>query len=167
MIFFPRKTDSFFTKLMLIFYWLMFLIQIKIFHFNANPFWAVAMRHCPQKQATPENPKLKKAVTKKSMHCGFPQNSTYRGDGKIIQNIIIFSYSIWKRKMKEGQLLQEAEQLGILFSPLGTPLPTSSAHPSSTWFFADSTEVSWTTPTASNYSLLWTPWHRWNHFVST
>ena len=37
--------------------------------------------------------------------------------------------------MEEGQLLQEAEQLGILFSPLGTPLPTSSAHPSSTYFF--------------------------------
>ena len=41
-----------------------------------------------------------KAIIEKNKHCAFLKNSTYRGDGKIIQNIILFSDSIWKRKRR-------------------------------------------------------------------
>ena len=58
---------------MLIFYWLMFLTQIKNFHFNANPFWAVAMRHCPQKQATQKTQNSKKQSQKRACTVGSPQ----------------------------------------------------------------------------------------------
>ena len=63
--FFFRKTDNFFTKHMLIFYRLMFLTQIKIFHFNANPSWDCGNEALPTKASNSRKPQTQKSSHKK------------------------------------------------------------------------------------------------------